>query len=109
MKAAATTVAETADAAKLRREMVFHQAAKLMGWRTDRLARELRTAGVPIMGEGKSRTVFVDDLVAFQARREDDGRRAVEQDDLAKDYVQGKADADLDKLLSECRKPGGTC
>lgn len=91
---------------EIRAEIVLHVAAKRMGVSTCVLERRLLAAGVPVMGGGKARSVFVDDLVAFQARREADGRRAVTQRDLVKDHVKGKADARLDALLTECRRGG---
>ena len=91
---------------QIREEIVLHVTAKRLGVSTRVLERELRAAGVPIMGERKARSVFVDDLVAFQAQREAEGRRGAQQRDLVKDHVQGKADADLDALLTECRRGG---
>ena len=100
------TVAESADAVKLRREIVLHKAAKRMGKTSTVLEREMRAAGFVVMGAGKSRTVFANDLVTLQSQREGEGRGAVQQDDLTKDYVQGRADAELDALLNDCRKLG---
>ena len=77
---------------QIREEIVLHKAAKQMGVTTTILEREFLAAGFSIMGKGKSRKAFVDDLVAFQARREGESRTA-QQDELTKDYLQGKADA----------------
>lgn len=88
----------------IRREVVLYRVARRLGKKTDVLVKELEKAGVLVMGRGKGRTVYVDEIVAYQAERERAAREKPEQDDLARDYVKAAGDDWLTKERQRARE-----
>lgn len=88
----------------IRAEVRLYVLARQLGRSTRVLARELEAAGIPVMGTGKARTVFVEDVTRYQQQRAE--AASAEQSELRADWVRRAVSARRHPVAADRRRAG---